>query len=30
MPFKVLIAILVLIAVGNLLPEVLEKKSDSH
>jgi hypothetical protein len=30
MPLKVLIGILVLIAVGNLLPEMLEKKSDSH
>jgi hypothetical protein len=30
MPLKVLVAILVLIAIGNLLPEVLEKKSDTH
>jgi hypothetical protein len=30
MPIKVLIGILVLIAVGNLLPEFLEKKSDAH
>ena len=30
MPLKVLVAILVLIAIGNALPELLEKKSDSH
>ena len=28
MPLKVLVAILVLIAIGNLLPEMLEKKND--
>jgi hypothetical protein len=30
MPIKVLIAALILIAAGNLLPELLDKKSDSH
>jgi hypothetical protein len=30
MPVKVLIAILVLLAAGNLLGEMLDKKSDSH
>jgi hypothetical protein len=30
MPIKVLIGILVLLTLGNVLPEILEKKSDSH